>query len=59
MKAKDSSYITDNNLTIDDYLKNPNATFNGLSLTEVEENAGRAFAEVAKKALTNGTFKKT
>lgn len=59
MKAKDSSYITDNNLTIDDYLKNPNATFNGLSLNEVEENAGRAFAEVAKKALTNGTFKKT
>ena len=59
MKAKDSSYIIDNNLTIDDYLKNPNATFNGLSLNEVEENAGRAFAEVAKKALTNGTFKKT
>lgn len=57
---KDSSYIFDRTAgttSLDDYLKNPNIGYRGLSVNEVYSTAARDFAETAKKMQKEGKWR--
>lgn len=60
MRDKDSSIIFDrtaSTTSLDEYLKNPNLDYRGLSVNEVYTTASRDFAETAKKMQKEGKWK--